>query len=395
MDLSLLADRTRPAAHAPKSTAATPSPPSEDRPVAPALPHEILCAIVHLGVPPFGPTPLVMRRRKRALRRYALVNSQWHAAALDEAVSAVYINTHANGWSQDVATATRRVREAKEHAERYGRGVRTLDIFGEKHIPAASVQFMFAEFDKLENMTLMKMRRPHLLIGSKPLRRLHILHVRTPTFTGVYTNLTRLEMIDCCGELLPSCLTDANFPALETLVLQLAKARQGFPVESRYGARNGKRPPDVRVLALRGAQYAFMQSLIAGLPRLNHLHLATPLDSMSLFIRSLAHPLTSLTIEPDPGPHSLFSNSPPLDGLTAAHSIEITFLARLELSVVHAPSLESDFWLSTFEDVLSTGAAERGLNLDCVRTDKPFEPLQWDPVHDPSCQPSSLTGLSI
>ena len=130
------------------------------------FPHEILCAILHLCVPPFGHTKLEIRRRRRALRRFARVNSCWYAAALDEAVRTVFVNTHANGWSQDEATATRWVSEAKEHADRRGRGIRELVLFGEKHLPAKSVQAMFEQFGQLEQLVVVKGRNPRSLIGS-------------------------------------------------------------------------------------------------------------------------------------------------------------------------------------------------------------------------------------
>ncbi|BGP37992.1 hypothetical protein JCM10450v2_001926 [Rhodotorula kratochvilovae] len=368
---------------------------SKERPIAPNLPHEILCAIIRLSVPPFGPTKLEIRRRERALRRCALVNPGWHAAALDEAVSAVFINTHGNGWSQDEATATRRIREARAHAEEHGRGIKTLDLFGEKDLPDASVQVMFAEFDKLEDMTLMKMRRPRLLIGSKPLRQLHIIKVKTPMVTGVYTNLTRLEIVDCCGELLPSSLTDVNFPSLDTLVLDLRKARLGFPEHAGYDPVRGHRPPNVRAVAVCGEHYAFMPTLLSALPRLQHLHLGISLLGVAGLLGALAHPPTSLSIEHGAADHFLlFSLShPPLDPSTAAHAFSIAFLARLKLSLVHAESVEVRLWLEDFMRIVWNGAAQRGAGFEGLWTNTPFKPLEWDPVHDPSFQPISLEDL--
>lgn len=134
---------------------------------APDLPHELLVQIIHYAAPPLATDLKSQRRRRRPLRRYALVNKAWHGAALDEAAQHLFINLHEPGWAQNAELATLRILMAKVRAEERGRNVKTLAVFGQKVLPDASDDVLRTVFQHAQTMTLRNMKKPmRLLAGS-------------------------------------------------------------------------------------------------------------------------------------------------------------------------------------------------------------------------------------
>lgn len=129
------------------------------------LPHELLVQIIQYAAPPLATIPKDQRRRRRPLRRCALVNKAWHAAALDEAVQHLFINLHEGGWSQSEEEATKRIKALKERAADRGRNVKTLALFGEKALPTPSADALRNSFDQVTQMSLTKMKKPLRLLG--------------------------------------------------------------------------------------------------------------------------------------------------------------------------------------------------------------------------------------
>ncbi|GAA5894265.1 hypothetical protein JCM8208_002391 [Rhodotorula glutinis] len=349
-------------------------------PPAVDFPHEILCTILHLSVPPFGHTKAEIRRRRRALRRYAHVNSRWHAAALDEAVRTVYINTHANGWSQDEATATRWVTEAKEHADTRGRGIRELVLFGEKNLPGPSVQAMFDQFDQLEHLVIAKGRNPKSLIGSTAVRHLQIFDTASPAFFGVYSSLRRLDIVACRGEALPSTLSSTNFPSLDTLVLDLLAPRRRIQVTRYQGSGEGVRAPQTG---------------------LEHLYLGVPRVDMVDYLRVLRCPITSLWVEHtvaeqfDDDPLLLLAlpqNAPAMSSAAFEH----TSLKRIGLSYCDSPDQAVDLlddWLISFARGVGKAMATCGLDLEVRWATPACVLVEWDPLRRE--EPARFLGLDV
>ncbi|GAA5851329.1 hypothetical protein JCM9279_001107 [Rhodotorula babjevae] len=379
-------------------TAHEQGPPDDLRPSASVdFPHEILCSILHLCIPPLGPTKAEIRRRRRALRRYARVNSRWHAAALDEAVRTVFINTHANGWSQDETTATRWVSEAKEYADRRGRGIRDLVLFGEKHLPAKSVHALFEEYDQLEHLVVVKSRNPRCLIGSASIRHLQILNTASPSFFGIYSSLHRLDIVGCRGEALPTTLTSTNFPSLDTLVLDILGPRQGKDVSTYRSLGDNVKPPKVRALALRGVGHLYMHELLALQTRLEHLYLGVPRLEMLDYMRVVTQPITSLWVE-----HTVaeqFEDEPVLPPNAASMSamaFEHTSLKRIGLSYCDSPDQSVDLlddWLISFARDVAKAMATRGLDLEVRWATPACVLVEWDPLRQD--EPARFLGLNL
>lgn len=147
---------------------ATQPPPRKPTPTsAPDLPHELLVQIIHYAAPPLATDLKSQRRRRRPLRRYALVNKAWHGAALDEAAQHLVINLHEPGWAQSAQVATERILTAKKRAEERGRNVKTLAVFGQKVLPDTSADVLRTVFLHAQTMTLRNMKKPmRLLAGS-------------------------------------------------------------------------------------------------------------------------------------------------------------------------------------------------------------------------------------
>ncbi|KPV75928.1 uncharacterized protein RHOBADRAFT_52938 [Rhodotorula graminis WP1] len=373
------------------------------QPPAVDFPHEILCFILHLCVPPSGHTKAEIRRRRRALYRYAHVNSRWHAAAFDQAVRSVFINAHANGWSQDEATATRWVTEAKEHADSRGRGIRELVLFGEKHLPDQSLQAMFQQFDQLEHLVVVKSRNPRSLLGSTTIRHLQVLETASPSFLGIYSNLRRLDIIGCRGEALPSTLTNANFPSLDTLVLDLLAPRRGIQIKTYQGrgVTDSVRPPNVRALALRGQGHPFLREVLAFQTRLEHLYLGVPRAETFDYLHALPCPISSLwvehTVEEQAEDHAaLLPWQPHLAPALSATAFDHTSLKRIGLAYYDSPDQAVDLlddWLISFASAVAKAMALRGLDLD-VRWATPACVLEeWDPLRQE--EPARFLGLGI
>lgn len=148
-----------------------PAEPAHDptsRPPAPNLPHELLVQIIHYAAPPLATDLKSQRRRRRPLRRYALVNKAWHGAALDEVSQHLFVNLHEPGWAQSADVATERILTAKKRAEERGRNVKTLALAGHKYLPESSANVLRTAFEHAQTMTLQKMKKPmHLLAGSE------------------------------------------------------------------------------------------------------------------------------------------------------------------------------------------------------------------------------------
>ncbi|GAA5996206.1 uncharacterized protein JCM10292_007461 [Rhodotorula paludigena] len=359
--------------------------------MAPELPHEILCSIIESAVPPPGPTQTENRRRWRALRRFALVRKAWYGAALDVAVSYVWINLHANGWSQSEETATQRIEAAKKRSFDLNRKIRVLHMFGEKHLPAKSAKSLLATFDSLEQMMLTKMLEPkELLTGSKPLRELCLFKVRTPTISGAYPALTRLVLKECFAESLPTWLTNDNFPSLETVSLSVGRPRWSDRVE--VYEKTGETPPQkIRALALHGESYAWMGELVAALPILEHLHVGIKLFKLIAIISNVAADLRSLSLAGCDTERSVPAQvfGPPFDPFTLATLRQVQSLERLVVwpMTMKNADVRSDVhaWFHHFGVLLRAGhltdarAGARDLEVINVAESRVFEPLDWNP----------------
>ncbi|GAA5874949.1 hypothetical protein JCM3774_000457 [Rhodotorula dairenensis] len=282
-----------------------PPPPPHDptsRPPAPDLPHELLVQIIHYAAPPLATDLKFQRRRRRPLRRYALVNKAWHAAALDEASQHLFINLHSPGWAQSADVATERILTAKKRVHEQGRNVKTLAVFGEKHLPDSRADVLRTAFEHAHLMTLQKMKRPmRLLAGSEFLTSLRLYQINTPHFIGAYPSLQRLELIDCFAEaFIIGSWVKRIFPVVETAVFQLKARRHEVPLAPpNEQDQNLLRPDTVRALALAGPFQHFLLLELAQQANLEHLHIGTTMEVASHFLSSCRGVKRSLSLDPN------------------------------------------------------------------------------------------------
>ncbi|BGP22813.1 proteophosphoglycan ppg4 [Rhodotorula toruloides] len=346
-----------------------------------SLPHELLVRVIHLATPPSGPSTKDERKRRRHLRRYALVSSAWHGAALDEAAPHFFVNTFGAGWSQSDDVAFERIMHAKQRAEERTKSVRTLGIFGDKHLPPKSARTLLSIFERAAEMSLMQMRKPdELLMGSQYVRSLRLIEIQRANFGGCYSVLTRLVLDHCCAEYLPLTLTDANFPVLDTLILNIKRVRhREQPVQ---GWEEGSRPPQVRALCFTGQGFAWFSAFFAN-TRLKHLHMGEESiqNGYLSLLAFLTQPLVSFSAD---WTAELFNTLHlPLDAAVCAALP--AFKRLIDLRVYeHKAEPHREDWFAKFADEVERSLLSEGRDLSIRMIGKKLEVAEWDPLHDPT-----------
>ncbi|EGU12422.1 Proteophosphoglycan ppg4 [Rhodotorula toruloides ATCC 204091] len=352
------------------------------RPARMSLPHELLVRVIHLATPPPGPSTKDERKRRRHLRRYALVSSAWHAAALDEAAPHFFVNTFSAGWSQSDDVAFERVMHAKQRADERTKSVRTLAIFGDKHLPAKSARTLLSIFERATEMSLMQMRKPdELLKGSQYVRTLRLIEIQRANFGGCYSVLTRLVLDHCCAEYLPLTLTADDFPALDTLILDIKRVRhREQPVRD---WQEGTRPPQVRALCLTGQEFGWYSAFFAN-SRLEHLHMGEQsIESGYLSLLAfLTKPLISFSADWTTAP-LLNTIGAPLDAAACAALPAFKRLVDLRI-YQHKAEPHREDWFAKFADEMERALLSEGRDLRIRMIGEKLEAAEWDPLHDPA-----------
>jgi hypothetical protein len=377
-----------------------PPPQSSNPTSAPDLPHELLVQIIHYAAPPLATDLKSQRRRRRPLRRYALVNKAWHGAALDEAAQHLFINLHEPGWAQNAELATLRILMAKTRAEERGRNVKTLAVFGQKGLPNSSADVLRTVFHHAQTMTLRNMKKPmRLLAGSDStslrfpveycggrllsrrtcptvLTSLRLHEVRSPAFIGTYSVLKRLELIDCFPEAFVSSWLKVRFPVIETAVFRLKERRLDVPFQP--PSLEEERPDTLRALAIAGP---FSEVVFLDLDQqanLEHVHVGARMETARDFL-SMCQPIKG-TLSLDPNGAGV---RPEFDWLQlntwrlVAESPRFSRLKKLKL--YNAIDPKADPWFSQFAEHLTR--SQTGLDADfeyAVHTDR-LSLTDWDP----------------
>ncbi|POY76607.1 hypothetical protein BMF94_0197 [Rhodotorula taiwanensis] len=342
------------------------------------LPHELLVQIIQYAAPPLATIPKDQRRRRRPLRRCALVNKAWHAAALDEAVQHLFINLHEGGWSQSEEEATKRIKALKERAADRGRNVKTLALFGEKALPTPSADALRNSFDQVTQMSLTKMKKPlRLLGGMQNLVILRLYDIQTPVFCGNYPSLKRFELIDSRVDAFLPSWSHERFPRVETAVFQ-----PKWPV---YGEQLAITPPvdpphTLRALAIAGGFRPWLSLALEWQPKLEHLHVGTTSNEASSFLSLCTAPSRSLSFDASAAETMDLPVGVPLPSWQVlASAPRFDQITRLDLYSDRAP--RADEWFGAFWHVFDS--SQQALGADFVKrsTAAKLNLSEWDPLH--------------
>ncbi|GAA5978150.1 hypothetical protein JCM10908_004247 [Rhodotorula pacifica] len=348
---------------------------------APGIPHELLVQIIHYAAPPLATDVKSHRRRRRPLRRYALVNKAWHGAALDEASQHLFINLHEPGWAQSADTATERILTARKRAEERGRNVKTLALFGEKHMPDSSADVLRSSFEHAHIMTLQKMKKPmRLLAGSNILTSLRLYEINSPEFIGAYPALKRLELIDCFAESFVSTWTKKHFPVLETAVLQIKARRRDVPFTGLDSREDEvERPDTLRALAIAGGFQYFPLLGLEAQVQLEHVHIGTTEDVATLFLTMCRTITTSLSLDPN----GTGVTPPGMDWRETwrelASSTRISQLKSLKLYNVIDP--KADPWFLNFAQHFLATQKDLDADFEYAHNTARLSLTEWDPLN--------------
>ncbi|CDR43063.1 RHTO0S07e07624g1_1 [Rhodotorula toruloides] len=271
---------------------------------------------------------------------------------------------------------------AKRRADERTKSVRTLTIFGDKHLPAKSARTLLSIFERATEMSLMQMRKPdELLKGSPYVHTLRLIEVQRANFGGCYSALTRLVLDHCCAEYLPLTLTAENFPVLDTLILDLKRVRhREQPVRD---WQDGTRPPQVRALCLTGQAFGWFSAFFAN-SRLEHLHMGgSSIEHGYLSLLAfLTKPLVSFSA--DWNPELLFTTAGiPLDAAACAGLPAFKRLVDLRLYQHEAEPHRED-WFAHFADEMERALLSEGRDLRIRMIGEKLEAAEWDPLHDPT-----------
>lgn len=287
---------------------------------------------------------------------------------------------------------------AKRRADERTKSVRTLTIFGDKHLPAKSARTLLSIFERATEMSLMQMRKPDELLKGSPcalrsltslgellptcspfradVHTLRLIEVQRANFGGCYSALTRLVLDHCCAEYLPLTLTAENFPVLDTLILDLKRVRhREQPVRD---WQDGTRPPQVRALCLTGQAFGWFSAFFAN-SRLEHLHMGgSSIEHGYLSLLAfLTKPLVSFSA--DWNPELLFTTAGiPLDAAACAGLPAFKRLVDLRLYQHEAEPHRED-WFAHFADEMERALLSEGRDLRIRMIGEKLEAAEWDP----------------
>ncbi|BGP46080.1 hypothetical protein JCM10450v2_001920 [Rhodotorula kratochvilovae] len=350
------------------------------------FPVELLTMFIHHAAPDVAPTATEHRRRKRQLRRFALVDRAWWRAAKEETKHALYINLFEDDW-RAAEFATPRLLAIETRT-----AIKKLNLYGARHLPAATAQVLFAELTGVKEYALKSMRQPsELLAGwTAHVRRMKLIDVNTPKVTGVFQHVTRLDLVGCYGECIPSSITDVHFPSLVTLVLDVHKKRINVEADSYKG--KDWTPPQVKALALHGDDCEWMADMVARIDTLEHLHVGVSPSALVSILGAVHTELTSLSLVHGPRTR-LTSLEFSWANLMSRHIDVVWRDARTALEKLVRVSvlayggnwnLHPTNWPARLATLIQEQHMAEVRDLELVTHDKHFKPLEWDPVNDES-----------